>query len=150
MFVIALSLSYIWVDNIGYHFKKGTNNKIIIWRILRRRPIIWKWYIPFCAILRSVQSLNYRNWRSSGMWICVWPWVICCRITRFIRSVLITWFTMGSSQNEKIYNRFITHFAYILFFLVQMADPLKVSFPGNGILLKKGNRHCQLPFFISK
>ena len=114
MFVIALSLSYIWVDNIGYHFKKGTNNKIIIWRILRRRPIIWKWYIPFCAILRSVQSLNYRNWRSSGMWICVWPWGICCRITRFIRSVLITWFTMESSQNEKIYNRFTTHFAYML------------------------------------
>ena len=33
MFVIALSLSYIWVDNIGYHFKKGTNNKIITSRI---------------------------------------------------------------------------------------------------------------------
>ena len=114
IFVIALSLSYIWVDNIGYHFKKGTNNKIIIWRILRRRPIIWKWYIPFCAILRSVQSLNCRNWRSSGMWICVWPWGICCRITRFIRSVLITWFTMESSQNEKRYNRFTTHFAYML------------------------------------
>ena len=56
MFVIALSLSYIWVDNIGYHFKKGTNNKIIIWRILRRRPIIWKWYIPFCAILRITET----------------------------------------------------------------------------------------------
>ena len=30
------------------------------------------------------------------------------------RSVLITWFTMESSQNEKIYNRFTTHFAYML------------------------------------
>ena len=37
-----------------------------------------------------------------------------CRITRFIRSVLITWFTMESSQNEKRYNRFTTHFAYML------------------------------------
>ena len=79
--------------------EKATNNMKMVYSILCN--------LKKCTIFELQK-------RSSGMWICVWPWGICCRITRFIRSVLITWFTMESSQNEKRYNRFTTHFAYML------------------------------------
>lgn len=82
------------------NIEKATNNMKMVYSILCN--------LKKCTIF-ELQKLT-----KFSCWICVWPWGICCRITRFIRSVLITWFTMESSQNEKIYNRFTTHFAYML------------------------------------
>ena len=82
------------------NIEKATNNMKMVYSILCN--------LKKCTIFELQKLTKFRDVD------CVWPWGICCRITRFIRSVLITWFTMESSQNEKIYNRFTTHFAYML------------------------------------
>ena len=82
------------------NIEKATNNMKMVYSILCN--------LKKCTIFELQKLTKFRD-----VDLCL-PWGICCRITRFIRSVLITWFTMESSQNEKIYNRFTTHFAYML------------------------------------
>ncbi len=82
------------------NIEKATNNMKMVYSILCN--------LKKCTIFELQKLTKFRD-----VDLCL-ALGYCCRITRFIRSVLITWFTMESSQNEKIYNRFTTHFAYML------------------------------------